>query len=257
MSFEEEAYTVARPLSLRIAARVVATGGLPASERDDVASELLLAFWQKLGKFDRTRASLRTFAACVMNHRVVSIVRRYHARRRYPSGGFVSLEDVAVKADGNSVPLGSSIPDPRTDMAASHNLDFSIDVRRVLDSLPITTRRVAIALSQASPAEACRRLGCSRTWIYQQIAVLRRAFESAGLAPAHRRRIRHYRTEVISKRKPDAAPFIAARPATRTTAQIRITPGSLRKACSGSLDVLVLAHEPIRLLSQDIHGGLR
>ena len=62
-------------------------------------------------------------------------------------------------------------------------LDLSIDVRRVLQNLPVRLQRLAGLLVELPVSEVCLVTGKSRSRIYQMIRQLRTAFVQAGLTP--------------------------------------------------------------------------
>jgi hypothetical protein len=161
-------------------------GRLLALGHDDIEAELIGALWRKIPVFDERRASMRTFASRVMDSYALSMARHAHAQRRYAGAVMGSLDDSMTGAGGNSVPIGTTLSDPRADSVALRARDVAIDVHRILQTLPMETRHVALALSDGSVSQASEELKKSRTHVYREIARLRQAFASAGLAPTGR-----------------------------------------------------------------------
>jgi DNA-directed RNA polymerase specialized sigma24 family protein len=179
----EEAYAIAQPLARGKAIHLSALHRLRGFEREDVEAELLLNVCERLHKFDHRRGALRTFLSKCMDNHAMSILRRAHAQPRLANLNCSSLCSTAVDRDGTVAGIDAGIMDPEPDLTALRRSDLAIDVRRLLERLPRGTREAAIALSEASPSKAARRLGKSRTWIYKQIAHLREAFLAEGLVP--------------------------------------------------------------------------
>lgn len=182
-SFVEAACRIGLQLARGKVARLIARGGLRSLDRDDAIAELLGAFWQSIPRFDAQRGSIWAFASIVMDHHVVSMMRRLGAQRRGSGVDCCSLSLIVIDADGSPSEFGTAIAHPRAGLGAVDELDRAVDIRRLLARLPAGTRALAFALFDGSPSEASRSLGRSRTWIYQQLACLRQAFRSVGLAP--------------------------------------------------------------------------
>jgi DNA-directed RNA polymerase specialized sigma24 family protein len=165
----DEAYPVARALARLKALSVVGCCGLCQADCEDIESDLLLDFYLRFSKFDRQRASVRTFAARVMDKKLKSILRQRGARCRAGQNGQASLDDLPF--------------DCTTAPPTAGRQQFWLDVGRALATLPPGARLVAQALCWDSPAEVGRSLGRSRSRIYQRIEQLRTAFLAAGIGP--------------------------------------------------------------------------
>lgn len=177
----EEAYPIARDLAHGKAVALVGCFGLTGDDCEDLEADLLFAFWSQFAKFDNRRASLRTFASRVMDRRVTSNVRRWRALcRAVPASGspLHDQDGKSCESEGRGDMQGG-----RSTISPIQQREFQIDVDRVFHSMPAPAREVAKALSENSLSEAARLLGRSRPWLYDQIARLRRAFESAGVGP--------------------------------------------------------------------------
>lgn len=154
------------PLALRSAqvrsAAAVASGAVLLADREDLEQEGLIACWRALPHYDPARASLRTFVEHVVATRFVSLRRARLCRPR--------LQPL----DENQYQVGS---------AWAGEIELRSDVQRVLNSLPDTERKLAVALIECTPAEVSRLVGTARSTVYKRIQHIRAAFGNAGLRP--------------------------------------------------------------------------
>lgn len=159
----DQALPVVRDLAARKANAFVRRCGLGVDEREDVESQLVLAFLIRWPKFDRAKATVRTFASRVMEKELASILRYRLAegRRR------------------QELPARQSGPDTVT------LRQFRLDMERAVAPLPAAVRRTVAALSGCSAVEAAAALGCSRQMINKRKQLIRRAFLSAGIGPRY------------------------------------------------------------------------
>jgi RNA polymerase sigma factor (sigma-70 family) len=162
----ESAYEIARKTAHGKALSALGRCGIVPDDLEDVESELLLDFYQRLARFDHRRSSLGTFAWRVMDHKLLGILRHRLARRRV-----ASIFTEPLPEDDLHVPS----PTPQWELR--------LDVERVLATLPTPLAELARALCWMSPTEAGRFLGCARATIYVRIARLRAALVEAGIGP--------------------------------------------------------------------------
>ena len=136
--------------------------GLPTQEREDVRSQLLLTFLVRWPKYDSRRASVRTFAARVMDKALWSI------RNESPAPDFVPFIDR---------------PEAECGPSAEQRRQFHVDYERAMAPLPESLREVAAVLDWASTTEAAERFGCTRQTLNQRKRDLRGALLAAGIGP--------------------------------------------------------------------------
>jgi RNA polymerase sigma factor (sigma-70 family) len=148
-------------LARRKANAFVRRCGLDPHEREDVESQLVLAFLLRRPSFDSERASVRTFASRVMDKELVSILRYRLAEGRQPQ----------------EPPLRVVGPSPAS------RWQFRIDLERAIAPLPSVVRETALALCAYSTVETAEVLGCSRQMISRRKRQIREAFASAGIGP--------------------------------------------------------------------------
>lgn len=167
----EDVFPIARDLVRKKAKGVTRRCGLVPAERDDIESELLLAFYAAFPKLNGHRASVRTFASRVMDRRLVSILRHRLAKCREYLLETAPL-DAPAELNGTAARNG---PTPL------QRKQFWLDVERALASCSDKLHETAVALCWETPLELSRSSGRSRAAIYYRIQRLRKAFNAAGI----------------------------------------------------------------------------
>ncbi len=162
-----DAYPIMHRVAGARAASVAMTYGLSLDERLDLEQGATLQAWRRLGAFDPTQSSLKTFIEYVVANHLTSAIRRLGAAKR-------------------QVPYIGWAPD-FVDSGADR-IHLRIDVSRVLRKLPRAQRQVGLMLVYKSPSEVSRCTGVSRASVYRAIGQLRVAFTAAGLAIGRYRR---------------------------------------------------------------------
>jgi DNA-directed RNA polymerase specialized sigma24 family protein len=156
------------------ASLLVSTAGFRSDYWEDLKQEMVLDLLHRSPKFDQTRGDWHGFVRGVArNHAAVLVMRE---RRRAPellSEDLVNREDAS---DADSLDVLDKRPSPATVDA----LHLSLDVRRVVDSLPAQLQSLAIMLGEMPVHDVCRRTGKSRSRVYQMTRQLREAFDRAG-----------------------------------------------------------------------------
>jgi RNA polymerase sigma factor (sigma-70 family) len=162
----ETAFQQAYPLALRSAqvraTAAVASGAIPIADREDIEQEALTACWRALPYFEPGRASLRTFIECIVATRVCSLVRSANRRP--------TLQTLDLNS-GHGI-------DPEI-----HRHELRADIERLLKTISVRDRRLALLLMEHTPSEASRMLGVARSTIYERIQKLRTRFAGAGFGP--------------------------------------------------------------------------
>ena len=161
---------------------LAATAGFRWDDFGDLRQELLLDYLRRSPKFDEARGEWGGFVRGVMRNQAATLIVRRHRRARHEvlAGDLV---DPDAEAGENTVLDGGGKDDVAT------RLDLSIDVRRVLQTLPVRLQRLACLLAEMPVSEACLVTGKSRSRIYQMIRQLRAAFVEAGLNPGVLRKL--------------------------------------------------------------------
>ena len=155
---------------------VAATAGFRWDDIDDLKQDLLLDCLRRSPKFDAARGEWGGFVRGVMRNQAAALIVRRHRRARHE----VLAGDLG---DPDSEDMEGAVFEGGGQRDVATRLDLSIDVRRVLQNLPVRLQRLACLLAELPVSEVCLVTGKSRSRIYQMIRQLRTAFVQAGLTP--------------------------------------------------------------------------
>lgn len=153
------------------ARQIAARSGYSCADVGDLEQDLAIQVLSRLPRFDPAKADLTRFVRLLLSHAVSTVLRDRRRRNRRASG---SLEAVVRNAGDRELVDAQS-------GAAVEELTLTLDVAKVLATLPPRLRRVAEALKAHSVTAAARRLKLSRAAVYRRLAELREAFAAAGL----------------------------------------------------------------------------
>ena len=164
----ETLFLQAYPLARRAAQvrSVSASASYTHLEREDIEQEMLLSIWVALPRFERARASLRTFIERVAANSLASALRREAAKKRTWIKGRDSTDD------------------PPTLFL---QIEVRLDFHRAMEKLSQTDMRVLELLMEDGPARIARTLGISRPAVYRSINRIRTALTEAGFGNKLRR----------------------------------------------------------------------
>lgn len=161
------------------ASLLVASAGFRPDDWEDLKQEMVLDVLRRSPKFDPARGDWQGFVrGVVRNHAAVLVMRE---RRRAPE---LLIEDMTNREDASESDT-LDILDKHPSASVVDALDFRIDVRRVLDSLPTKLQSLAVLLGQMPVQDVCRHIGKSRSRVYQMTRQIREAFLRAGFSPSH------------------------------------------------------------------------
>jgi DNA-directed RNA polymerase specialized sigma24 family protein len=155
---------------------LAATAGFGWDDTDDLKQELLLDCLRRSPKFGAARGEWGGFVRGVMRNQAAALIVRRHRRARHE----VLAGDLG---DPDSEDMEGAVFEGGGQRDVATRLDLSIDVRRVLQELPVRLQRLACLLAELPVSEVCLVTGKSRSRIYQMIRQLRTAFVQAGLTP--------------------------------------------------------------------------
>jgi RNA polymerase sigma-70 factor (ECF subfamily) len=159
------------------ASLLVATAGFRADDWEDIRQEMVLDCLRRLPKFDPSRGDWPGFVRGVMrNHASVLVMRERRRARKILGEDLMNREDAS---DADSV----DILDKRLRTGVVDALHLSLDVRRIVKSLPRQLQALTVLLGQMPVRDVCRHTGKSRSRVYQMTRQLRDAFVRAGLRP--------------------------------------------------------------------------
>jgi len=165
------------------AKQLVGRYGFTASDRDGIEQELMRDLYQHLPRFNPKRANRRTFINRIVDHAVVTLIRRQQAAMRDHRRNGGSLNE-DVKAPDGRVTKRADTLNAEMNRAGRSDLDshlLVLDVHAVVAVLPEDLRDLAARLQTQSMAQAAREMGVARSVVYERVAELRRILERAGL----------------------------------------------------------------------------
>jgi len=163
------------------ASLLVASAGFRPDDWDDLHQEIVLDCLRRAPKFDAERGDWPGFVRGVTRNCAAVLVVRQRRRAAVILGEDLMSSEAS---DGDSL----DILDKRPCSCAVDALDLSLDVRRVIESLPAQLQLLAVLIGQMPIRDVCRRLGKSRSRVYQMTRQLRDAFVRAGFQPCRPRK---------------------------------------------------------------------
>lgn len=171
-------------LLIRIKARqLVGRYGFTKSDREGIEQELMRDLYQHLPRFNPKRANRKTFINRIVEHAVVTLVRRQQAAMRDHRRNGCSLNEDLKTPDGRVTKRADTL-NAEMNRAGRSDMDgrlLVLDVHVVVAVLPQDLRDLAVRLQTQSMAQAAREMGKARSVVYERVAELRRIFERAGL----------------------------------------------------------------------------
>jgi len=165
------------------AKQLVGRYGFTKSDRADIEQELMRDLCQHLPRFNPKRANRKTFINRIVDHAVVTLIRRQQAAMRDHRRNGGSLNE-DVKAPDGRVTKRADTLNAEMNRAGRSDLDgrlLVLDVHAVVAVLPEDLRDLAARLQTQSMAQAAREMGVARSVVYERVAELRRILERAGL----------------------------------------------------------------------------
>jgi RNA polymerase sigma-70 factor (ECF subfamily) len=165
------------------ASLLVSTAAFMPDDWEDLRQEMVLDLLRRAPKFDPRRGDWQGFVRGIVRHHAAVLVNR-HRRRALE----VLRDDSAVEEDADrddSIEFRAECWPQTVD-----ELNLNLDVRRVVESLPVRLRSLAVLLGQMPVKEVCQATGRSRSGVFQMTRQIREAFVDAGLVPRSRVRRR-------------------------------------------------------------------
>lgn len=174
---------------IRIKARqLVGKAGFTRDDIPDLEQEMMLALWERLPKFDSSKATLNTFSARIIEHKIQNIIRHRKQEIRDFRRESYSLDDSIKGVDGQNIERADLVDKFKVDArrglhrrTREEQSQLRVDVSIVLSKLPDDLRQVAEHLKTKTPTETAKALGTPRTTIYRHIEWLQAIFEDKGL----------------------------------------------------------------------------
>jgi len=165
------------------AKQLVGRYGFTKSDRADIEQALMQDLHQHLPRFNPKRANRKTFTNRIVDHAVVTLVRRQQAAMRDHRRNGGSLNEDLKAPDGRVTKRADTL-NAEMNRAGRSDMDgrlLVLDVHVVVAVLPEDLRDLAVLLQTQSMAQAAREMGMARSVVYERVAELRRIFERAGL----------------------------------------------------------------------------
>ena len=174
---------------IRFKARKLArTAASPEVDWEDFAQDMRLDLWRRLSKFDPGKATLNTFIARVVEHKIASIIEARKAGLRDYRRQRCSPNDPLKTPDGKPAERGDMLDQNATllrtggaNRPAGERIDLRDDIRTVLAGLPPELRGLCCRLMKGTPTEVQGETGIPRGTLYEPFETLRRRFEKARL----------------------------------------------------------------------------
>jgi len=170
------------------ARQLVGRAGFTESDREDLEQEMMLDLLRRLPKYNPDRAQRNTFIARIVEHKVATIIEARKAGMRDYRLCTCSLNDRLEDDEGGSIERLETIDQEeylrrtgKLSRPAAELRDLSIDLGRVIASLPPELRTLCQRLQTESVTEISRDTGIPRGTIYESIKKLRAIFEDADL----------------------------------------------------------------------------
>lgn len=180
----DPASRINRNINIR-AARLAYSGAAPGLDAEDIAQELREEVLRRADLFDPERACFDTFVDRIIKNRIADLARLSQASKA--SRKTHSFDTPILTHDGQEgLTLADTLSETSPafgadDFAAAHGAGLKSDVAKFLASLCPTSRRIAIAVSQGSVADAAHSMGLHRSTIYERLSVIRTAAIAMGL----------------------------------------------------------------------------
>jgi RNA polymerase sigma-70 factor (ECF subfamily) len=174
---------------LRIKARQAAerAGFLP-DEVQDLEQELATELHSALPRYREAKGKKTTFAARVIERRLIKIIAERGAQKRGNGQRLTSLNEVVGVSDGDDIELIDLLDyesvlrrTGRLSRPLQEQIDLGIDLRESLERLPDQLREIADKLQRLNPSEVSRDTDIPRTTVYDAIQKVRDSFNRDGI----------------------------------------------------------------------------
>jgi RNA polymerase sigma-70 factor (ECF subfamily) len=174
---------------LRIKARQAAErAGFLADEIQDLEQELATELHAALPRYREAKGKKTTFAARVIERRLIKIVAERDAQKRGGGQRPSSLNEVLGASDGDEIELIDLLDcesvlrrTGRLTRPLQEQIDMGIDLRESLERLPDQLREVADKLERLNPSEISRDTDIPRASVYDAMHKVRERFLKDGI----------------------------------------------------------------------------
>lgn len=171
------------------ARQIVGKAGYTETDVEDIQQDLTLDLLERLGKFDPAKAKYSTFVTRLVERKISKLLRARLAAMRDHRREVCSVNDEIDVGEDQPVQRVAAISQDDNDLRtgkynrpAEERADLALDLRMVLDDLPVKLREVAQMLMSNSITEVARELGMPRSTFYDtRLKPLREALAERGL----------------------------------------------------------------------------
>ncbi len=144
-------------------------GVIRRDEQEDFASELMLQLLTECRRHDQAPAPIEAMINQIVTTRIVSILRKRHAKKRA-----ANVEPLADRDVGRDARVGNGADPLRI-------VELRIDLKAALERLRPQDREICDLLLREAVTPAARELGIPRSTLRDAIAKIRDVFRDAGL----------------------------------------------------------------------------
>ncbi|MGD0274601.1 MAG: sigma-70 family RNA polymerase sigma factor, partial [Syntrophales bacterium] len=170
------------------ARQLVGKAGFRGYNRRDLEQELIIDLLQRLPKYNSEYAKRKTFIDRVVKHKIANLIEAQKAEVRDYRRCTFSLNDQIEGEDGEEIEkievfdqeayLGRT---GRLSLSSAEVRNLSIELNKVLKSLPPELRILCKRLETDTITEISRGIGIPRATLYGLIKKLRAILKEAGL----------------------------------------------------------------------------
>jgi len=172
------------------AEQLIGTAGYTQSDREDIEQEMMLDLLTRVPKYDKTKATLKTFIARVIDRKISMMIRaRECPLRDYRREG-CSLNERVHNGRSNvaTIERAETLAHEELDRrfgrqsrSAQEIVDFNHDIAMVLAGLPESLRKLCEILMTGNMVEATREMGIRRRSLCRLVGAIRGLFKNEGL----------------------------------------------------------------------------
>ena len=170
------------------AKQLIGKYGFSKDDVEDIRQELVLDVLQRLPKFNRTRAGLKTFISRLLDNHIAHLIKHREAGRRDHRRVECRLDDWQRDKDNLWTCLGETITEEEAldrlgcrRLSSQERIDLALDTVTLLDLLSKRDRKLCLQLQTRTVSELSRQTGVVRTRIYERLRAIRQKFLAAGM----------------------------------------------------------------------------
>ena len=171
------------------AKQMVGRHGFSRDDFEDIRQELVVDVLERLPKFSRSRAGVKTFICRLIDNRIAYLIKHQEAGCRNHRRLERRLDDWAHGKDNRWTILGQTLTEDdalgrlgRKRISNRERIGLALDTVALLDQLSKLDRKLCLQLQAKTVSEIARQTGVVRTRIYERLRAIRQIFLQAGMA---------------------------------------------------------------------------